>query len=290
VVSPWSKGGWVNSQLFDHTSLIRFLEARFGEHHPDLIETNITPWRRTVVGDLMSCFDFRAPSQAGSVVLPDTDSFKPVDLVRFPDEEPVPPAVGAVPAQEKGVKAARALPYALDADARVDGRSLEVRFRNSGDVGAVFQVRSDDGTTGPWTYTLGAHTHLSDDWEIAGEYGLAIHGPNGFFRRFKGTTTMGAIEVRLTQEDDRRGIRVEFRNTAGRAVTVNVLERYAATTTTVQLAPGDHAHERWSVAKSHGWYDLLVSVEDDPAFAQHYAGHLENGEDSISDPLMGGLV
>ena len=30
VVSPWSRGGWVNSQLFDHTSLIRFLEARFG--------------------------------------------------------------------------------------------------------------------------------------------------------------------------------------------------------------------------------------------------------------------
>ena len=30
VVSPWSKGGWVNSEVFDHTSLIRFLERRFG--------------------------------------------------------------------------------------------------------------------------------------------------------------------------------------------------------------------------------------------------------------------
>src|SRR5437763_2092197 len=29
IVSPWTRGGWVNSQLFDHTSLIRFLEARF---------------------------------------------------------------------------------------------------------------------------------------------------------------------------------------------------------------------------------------------------------------------
>ena len=34
VVSPWSKGGWVCSQVFDHTSLIRFLERRFGPHHP----------------------------------------------------------------------------------------------------------------------------------------------------------------------------------------------------------------------------------------------------------------
>ena len=35
VVSPWSRGGWVNSELFDHTSLVRFLEARFAHHHPD---------------------------------------------------------------------------------------------------------------------------------------------------------------------------------------------------------------------------------------------------------------
>ena len=34
VISPWSKGGWVNSQVFDHTSLIRFIEQRF-----DVIES-----------------------------------------------------------------------------------------------------------------------------------------------------------------------------------------------------------------------------------------------------------
>jgi phospholipase C len=45
VVSPWSKGGWVNSQVFDHTSLIRFIEARFADEFPGIIESNITPWR-----------------------------------------------------------------------------------------------------------------------------------------------------------------------------------------------------------------------------------------------------
>ncbi|HEX3595999.1 MAG TPA: phospholipase C, phosphocholine-specific, partial [Polyangiaceae bacterium] len=45
VISPWSKGGWVDSEVFDHTSLIRFIEQRFGHDHPDLIETNITKWR-----------------------------------------------------------------------------------------------------------------------------------------------------------------------------------------------------------------------------------------------------
>ena len=46
VVSPWTRGGWVNSQVHDHTSMIRFLEKRFGVHEP-----NITPWRRAVTGD-----------------------------------------------------------------------------------------------------------------------------------------------------------------------------------------------------------------------------------------------
>ena len=46
---PWSQGGWVNAQVFDHTSVIRFLEARHG-----VMEPNISAWRRAVAGDLTS--------------------------------------------------------------------------------------------------------------------------------------------------------------------------------------------------------------------------------------------
>ncbi len=56
VVSPWSKGGYVCSETFDHTSVIRFMERRFGVHEP-----NISPWRRTVCGDLTAAFDFSRP-------------------------------------------------------------------------------------------------------------------------------------------------------------------------------------------------------------------------------------
>ncbi|XQU71673.1 hypothetical protein OJJOAM_004462 [Cupriavidus sp. H18C1] len=45
IVSPWSRGGWVNSEVFDHTSVIRFLEARFG-----VMEPQISPYRRAVCG------------------------------------------------------------------------------------------------------------------------------------------------------------------------------------------------------------------------------------------------
>jgi phospholipase C len=45
VVSPWTKGGWVCSQTFDHTSLLQFIEARFGAQYP-ITAANVSPWRR----------------------------------------------------------------------------------------------------------------------------------------------------------------------------------------------------------------------------------------------------
>lgn len=53
VVSPFSRGGLVCSDVFDHTSLLRFLETRFGVEVP-----NLSAWRRSVTGDLTSSLDF----------------------------------------------------------------------------------------------------------------------------------------------------------------------------------------------------------------------------------------
>jgi phospholipase C len=56
IVSPWTAGGFVCSAVFDHTSLIRFIEARFG-----VFEPNISAWRRQTCGDLTSAFRFSGP-------------------------------------------------------------------------------------------------------------------------------------------------------------------------------------------------------------------------------------
>jgi phospholipase C len=61
IVSPWSRGGWVCSEVFDHTSIIRFMEKRFG-----VLEPNISPCRRSVGGDLTSAFDFTKPNALAS--------------------------------------------------------------------------------------------------------------------------------------------------------------------------------------------------------------------------------
>jgi phospholipase C len=56
VVSPFSRGGYVCSDTFDHTSQMRFLETRFGVHAP-----NISDWRRRVTGDLTATLHVTSP-------------------------------------------------------------------------------------------------------------------------------------------------------------------------------------------------------------------------------------
>ncbi len=299
VISPWSRGGWVNSQLFDHTSLIRFLEARFAHHNDDLVEANITPWRRAVVGDLTTAFDFKTPNASRRINLPSTDAFKPEDLVRHPDEVPAPPVNPAMPKQERGVRPARALPYTLDAQGALqeaDG-SFAIRFRNSGQAGVVFHVRSGNSADVPRTYTVEPHKHVTDAWSVAAigasAYDLSVYGPNGFYRAFKGSVSgqqRANLDVRATYNDDCSEIALQISNRSSHVAKVSVFNRYTSKSTKLVLGPGDSDARSWSLTRSSGWYDLAIAVDGDPQFACHVAGHLENGEDSISDPIMGGLL
>jgi phospholipase C len=59
VISPFSRGGLVCSDVFDHTSLLRFIETRFGAEVP-----NLSAWRRGAVGDLTTAFNFAAPNSS----------------------------------------------------------------------------------------------------------------------------------------------------------------------------------------------------------------------------------
>jgi phospholipase C len=59
VISPFSRGGFVSSELFDHTSVLRFLETLFGAEVP-----NLSAWRRSTVGDLTGAFNFKKPDQS----------------------------------------------------------------------------------------------------------------------------------------------------------------------------------------------------------------------------------
>ena len=286
VVSPWSRGGWVNSQLFDHTSLIRFLEARFAGGRPDLVESNITPWRRAVAGDLTGAFDFRTPNRSFPVRLPGTADFKPTDLVRHPDEVPVPPEDQRLPGQERGVRPARALPYALHADAELTGDSLTLTFRNTGRAAAVFLVRST-GVEEPRTYTVEAGKTLTDTWAASAGYDVAVHGPNGFYRTFTGEPQAPAVAATTNYDVRAEKVTLVLKNLGRREVKLTVRDGYTGRRTVLSLRSGQSAARSWSVTQTRGWYNLVVTAD---RLVQQHAGHVENGRDSISDPAMGGLI
>jgi phospholipase C len=70
---------------------------------------------------------------------------------------------------------------------------------------------------------------------------------------------------------------------------VRVLDQYTGKDVTTRLGAGRSFLWFWSAFKLFGWYDLVLTVAEDPAFEYRLAGHIENGRDSSTDPGMGGL-
>lgn len=98
IVSPWTAGGWVSSQPFDHTSSLRLLERLTGVREP-----NISDWRRNTFGDFTSVFRFD-DAKAKPPVMPDTSG--PLVLARNETTMLPKPAISSrtqsVPVQEQG--------------------------------------------------------------------------------------------------------------------------------------------------------------------------------------------
>ncbi len=296
VISPWSKGGWVDSELFDHTSLIRFIETRFAREHGGLLESNITAWRRAVVGDLTSAFDFRTPNDA-IVSLPSTTAYVPPDNDRHPDYVPVVPTAQSLPPQERGTRPARPVPYELHAsgEADVERATFEIDFANAGAAAAVFQVRSGNDQNGPWTYTVSAGTHVIDTWTFTDAtkhaYDLSVYGPNGFFRAFKGNLGKEKANLRVTCEyqtsRERPAITLDIHNRGGEAGKMEIRDGYSGQKLVLSAGPHERLTWHFPLEASFGWYDLTIDVESDSSFKRQLAGHVETGADSYSDPAIG---
>jgi phospholipase C len=98
IVSPWTAGGWVCSETFDHTSSLRFLEKITGVSEP-----NISDWRRSTFGDFTAAFRFGDPA-VPPPNLPSTGA--PLSRALYEAENLPPPSLPGAdqrpPSQEKG--------------------------------------------------------------------------------------------------------------------------------------------------------------------------------------------
>ncbi|WP_329568616.1 phosphocholine-specific phospholipase C [Kitasatospora sp. NBC_01266] len=284
VASPWSRGGWVNSQVFDHTSVLRFLEEVTGVQEP-----NISQWRRTVCGDLTSCFDFKKPDFS-LPKLPDTTAL----MAKADANSSLPPVAlpasgtQSMPATERGDRPHRPLPYRPWADIDVDRESGKVTctMTNYGSVGYSFTVYPNvelpfAGT--PFTVDPGASkTYVWDASTTDGRYDFTVHGADGFLTRFSGTVT------RLEQEDvavpivsadlrDPKSIRFEVANDgAGQVSFTATGNDFAGSPQTVWVDAGRTAKLDWPL-DALGRYDVTVTAGTGTRFAQRYAGWAHRG-------------
>lgn len=291
VVSPWSRGGWVCSDTFDHTSVIRFIEARFG-----VTEPNISPWRRAVCGDLTSAFDFRR-RRVDLPLLPDTGP----DAVRartLPHVKPVPPAEPPTPAQPRGPRPAR--PLGLQLAARLqpgEGGALALDLANTGRRAAVVHVVDRLALHEvPRRLTLDAGTQWHEPLRPAGQPGSAgtrgaidlwLLGANGWHRHFLGADPATEPLLQLGADARGRWLWAEARNPLGAPIDLQFTDQaYGAMPQRWRVAPG---RQRLRLAlPEHRWYDWVVSCEQAPAWRLRAAGHAENGAPSLTDPAMHG--
>ncbi|MFD5545343.1 phosphocholine-specific phospholipase C [Streptomyces goshikiensis] len=286
VVSPWSKGGYVCSETFDHTSVIRFMEKRFGVREP-----NISPWRRAVCGDLTSAFDFQR-ADASPAALPSTAGYVPPDHNTHPSYVPTPPATGTLPAQEAGSKRTRALGYAPYADGKATPSTgqFTLTFSSGPALGAHFHSTSGNRTDGPWPYTVEAGKTLSDTWSTSASTGnqinLTVWGPNGFLRTWKGPAKKAGPEVTARHDSATGNLTLKLTNSGPSAVNLTVSNAYGGAAKTLRVAAGGTATYTADLRETGRWYDVKVVSDADTTFLRRFAGHVETGAPGISDPAI----
>lgn len=326
VASPWSRGGQVSSQVFDHTSTLQFLEGFLSKKfNKDIRETNIGQWRRAICGDLTSLF--RPYNSENTPQLPflkkdpfiekiynakfkkTPDDFRPLSKGEIAEVNKDPWASGLLPRQEPGSKPSCAVPYEIYVAGKLtdDKKDFEITLTAKNEVfgnrslGAPFNVYAS-GDNRSYAVTVG--DSLADSWPITdfdqGIYGLKVHGPNGFFREYGGSSDdprigiicgyerptssteklTGNIELQLANLDPDRSYTVNVQDNAYQNGPIKKTLEAGSPETTLVL----------DLEKSHGWYDFSIGITGFEHFGRRYAGHVETGRDSFSDPAMGKVL
>jgi phospholipase C len=326
IASPWSRGGWVNSQIFDHTSTLmfleRFVESKLGK---TVREENITAWRRTIAGDLTSTFRPYDPKEPGLDFLVRDKFVVSIEKARFKETPSnyrkltaeqieqinrAPSRSGLIPGQEEGIRPACAIPYELYADGNLaeDGAHVELHLSAANQVygvkaaGAPFNVylrnMKDGAAMMAATYAVKPGDTLTRQIPISmfadSGYSIEVLGPNGFYRSFTGRTASFPLTVRTSYElhgtELTGDVQLQLHNKSTEPVSIAIEDNsYQSDTVRRHLKPGQETSVVLPLKRSHGWYDFTVKADGSNQQAR-YAGRVETGMPSFTDPLMGGVL
>lgn len=329
IASPWSRGGWVNSQLFDHTSTLMFLEHFVQQKMGKTVrEENVSAWRRAICGNLTSCF---RPFDAKEPDLDFVNRDKFVVSIQKSRYKEIPSNYRKLNAeqiadinrnqhssfkahQEPGIRPACALPYELYVEGALspDRSSFELKMAASNEVfgnsaaGAPFNVyfrnlkpeATPESGMRVATYAVKPGHILREKFPLSlfqeASYAIDVHGPNGFYRSFSGNPSSPTIQIRT--EYERSGaqltgnVKVHLRNLGDRPSTAHIEDNsYKTGAVTKTIHPGHEESAVLFLKKNYSWYDFTVKLDGSESIAR-FAGHVETREISFSDPLMGGVA
>lgn len=319
IASPWSRGGFVNSEVFDHTSSLQFLENFLEKKFKKKVkEENITEWRRTICGDLTSVF---RPYNGEKIEKPTFLEQKPfIESIHQAQFKEAPENFKKViasdpnpffPTQEKGIRPACPLPYEPYVHSHFDKtkNSLQLSFKAGNTVlgknasGIPYRVYAMNAFKNDplrsWDYSVAAGDTLLDEWSIndfeKGNYHLRVYGPNGFYRELTGNATNPLLKVTCEYETKSSkptgNVAITITNTDSKSHSITITDNsYKTGSKSKTIAAGGRATIVLDLAKSFHWYDFSVKAMGYEAFEERFAGHVETGAVTKTDPLMGGIV
>lgn len=286
IISPWSKGGWVLSEVADHTSVGQFIEKRFGVTIPA-----ISPWHRAVCSDLTAAFDFETPNDPVFPTMPDTSQYELKEAASKILPKAVAPEVPTPLYQEKGVRFSRALPYSLNCMMQYlkNQQQVQLLFSNDGSKGAVYHVYDMHHLDAiPRRYTVEAGKSLSDEWNVTadGIYDLEVYGPNGYFQKYTGNINADEPQVKLEHHHKKGKLIIEIdNNTAATLELILSSNAYGYTKNEpLTVRAGRSVKKQLQLESSGFWYDFTLATN--AGYTHRFAGRLETGKHSTSDPAM----
>jgi phospholipase C len=283
IASPWTRGGYVDSNTYNHTSMLQFLETWTGVR-----AANITNWRRSIAGDLTAAFNFERPDFS----IPDLPDTVPLIMQSDAEENfpPVstPPEGGQVfPAQEAGSRPRRRSIRQPFADAAVHRGSAKVTATLSvrGKTGASLAVYPDALLAPAATqFTVVQGQDQSYTWDAGatgGKYAFSVHGPDGFLTSFAGAVVpagqnAGKVPAVTAAPVTRpqAGVRLALGSDGRAAVTFTLTPNdFAGRRQSVTVAGGRSKTVEWP-ADADGYYDVTVTADSGDGFARRYAGRI----------------
>ena len=278
ICSPWTRGGYVDSNVYDHTSMLQFLAAWTGAK-----PANVTPWRTSVTGDLTTAFDFKHPDFSIPKV-PTLD--QTWALTQLTGGSTTPPAEGAqkMPSQEPGTRPHRPTLYQLHADVTVNRKASQVSaaLTNTGKVSASFSIYPDAYL--PFTctpVTVPPHHAGSHVWDAAltgGKYAFSVYGPDGFLTSFAGTVVpagqnAGPVPV-VTAGLRPTAVELTLANDGQADIVYTVSKNdYEGSTKKVPVKGGSAKTVSWP-ANQDGYYDVVITANTSDGFRRRYAGRI----------------